>query len=73
MTEKVDVEPITVAELMRRCDKMSFLLGLATAGLFHIVGNDDRPVYMKEPLVNLLNRLMDGVDELFYKGQKKDE
>ena len=46
-------------DVVSRCNKMSFLLGLATGGLSEVI--------------DLLNKLMEGVAQLYYPEAKPNE
>lgn len=53
-------------DVVSRCNKMSFLLGLATGGLSELIRLDLRPQEQKQPTIDLLNKLMLGVEQLYY-------
>lgn len=60
-------------ELVMRASKMSFLLGLATGGLSELIRLDLRPQEQKQPTIDLLNKLMEGVGQLYYPETKPNE
>lgn len=49
-----------------RCSKMSYLLGVATGGIYNIIHDEAAANFQKEPLLNLLALLEKGIDELYY-------
>lgn len=53
-------------DVVSRCNKMSFLLGLATGGLSEVIRIDRRPQAEKQATLDLLNKLMEGVEQLYY-------
>ncbi len=53
-------------ELINRCNKMSFLLGLALGSLTEIIRIETLPNCTKQPVVDALNQLMKGIEELYY-------
>ncbi len=61
-------------ELFNRTGKMSYLLGMATGGMFHLLSDDRIANCQKEPLSRLLTELYKGIDELYYKdGETNDQ
>lgn len=54
-------------ELIDRCNRMSYLLGLCTGCLLELIGDSSIPNFQKEKLQDLLSRLYPSIDELFYK------
>lgn len=52
-------------ELINKCTKMSFLLGMTISAL-EFISDGDLPMDKKQPIADLLNRLNIGVDELCY-------
>ena len=58
-------------ELIDRCAKMSFLLGLVTGGLLEFLRDTAIPNYQKEPMLELLTRVTNGIEELYYKEESK--
>jgi len=52
--------------LVNRCTKMSYLLGVATGGIYHLIHDETVPYCQKEPLSRLLEMLHKGCDELYY-------
>ncbi len=58
-------------ELTIRCQEMSFLLGIATGGLIGIINSTDQNFVEKKLLINLLDKLIKGIDKIYY--SKKNE
>lgn len=60
-------------DVVSRCNKMSFLLGMATDALSEIIRIDNRPNEQKKPTIDLFHQLMNGVDDLYYTCDKPNE
>ena len=62
-----------IQELIDRCTRMSLILGMVTGCLLELIRDDRLPNIMKEPLYELLTRVTNGIDELFYNDKPKEE
>jgi hypothetical protein len=62
-----------IQELIDRCTRMSLILGIVTGCLLELIRDDRLPNIMKEPLYELLTRVTNGIDELFYNDKPKEE
>lgn len=62
-----------IQELIDRCTRMSLMLGMVTGCLLELIRDDRLPNIMKEPLYELLTRVTNGIDELFYNDKPKEE
>lgn len=59
-------------ELVNRCNKMCYLLGLCSGCLLELVRDERMPNFQKLPLLELLTRVTNGVDELYFKDKTKE-
>lgn len=62
-----------IKELMDKCTRMSILLGMVTGVLIEVVRDDRLPNILKQPLFELLTRVTNGVDELYYNKDAEHE
>lgn len=59
-------------ELIVRCNKMSFYLGILTGGLYELLNSDHKLLdYQKRHIEVLLNRVTEGLQELYYSEEVK--
>ncbi len=54
-------------ELIERCNKMSFYLGILTGGLYELLSSDYKLLdYQKKHISDLLDKVTKGINELYY-------
>lgn len=58
-------------DLINRCTKMSFLLGLAMGALSDVMRDTTIANFQKEYISHALQDLYKGIDELYYKEEPK--
>lgn len=59
-------------ELLERCNKMSFLLGIVTGCLIEFTKDKTLSKVEKKPMMDLLRRVSYGIDELYYNRKSDD-